>query len=256
MRKKLIAGNWKMNLNWNEAMTLFAELVQFEKSTDPRADIAVFPPSLYLRHFYEFARDQKSSIGIGAQDCSAKDSGAYTGEIAASMLQSIGSNYCLVGHSERREYHRESSDILSEKVERLLESGISPVFCCGESLDDRESGNQTFVIDNQLDGTIFELSPDQFEKIVIAYEPVWAIGTGKTANPDQAQDMHAFIRGLVHSKYGDAVASKTRILYGGSMKPNNAQELLSQPDVDGGLIGGASLKLKDFTEIIAACAKA
>jgi triosephosphate isomerase len=256
MRKKLIAGNWKMNLDWNEAMTLFAELIQYEKSNDTHADIAVFPPSLYLRHFYELAQDRKSSISVGAQDCSAQVKGAYTGELAASMIHSVGAKYCLVGHSERREYHRESNDVLSEKVERLLEADIIPVFCCGESLADRESDNQTFVIDNQLDGTIFELSPEQFGRIVIAYEPVWAIGTGKTAHPEQAQDMHAFIRGLVHSKYGESVASNTRILYGGSMKPNNATELLSQPDVDGGLIGGASLKRDDFSAIINACCKA
>ena len=253
MRKKLIAGNWKMNLDWNEAMTLFANLIQFETSKQSKADVAVFPPSAYIRHFYELASERKSSIGIGAQDCSEYNGGAYTGELAASMIKSVGASYCLVGHSERREYHHESNDVLSEKVERLLENDVIPVFCCGESLDHRESGNHTFVTDNQLDGTIFELNEEQFSKVVIAYEPVWAIGTGKTASPDQAQDMHAFIRGLVQSKYGATIANNTRILYGGSMKPSNAHELLSQPDVDGGLIGGASLKVDDFGVIINAC---
>jgi triosephosphate isomerase len=253
MRKKLIAGNWKMNLEWNEAMTFFTNLIQFEKSNALNADLAVFPPSIYLRHFFELASDKESSIGVGAQDCSAMNAGAYTGEISASMIRSLGSSYCLVGHSERREYHYESNDVLSEKVERLLENGVTPVFCCGESLEDRESGNHTFVIDNQLDGTIFELSEEQFSKVVIAYEPVWAIGTGKTASPEQAQDMHAFIRELIHSKYGAEIANSIRILYGGSIKPSNANELLSQPDVDGGLIGGASLKVEDFGAIIYSC---
>lgn len=253
MRKKLIAGNWKMNLDWNEAMTLFSNILEREKTTPVEADIAVFPPSLYLRHFFELIQDQNSTIKIGNQDCSAHNAGAYTGELAASMIGSVGADYCLVGHSERRQYHRESNDILSEKVERLLENGVKPVFCCGESLDERENENQSFVIDNQLDGTIFELPAEQFSKVTIAYEPVWAIGTGKTASPEQAQEMHAFIRGLIQSKYGEAVSSSTRILYGGSMKPNNADKLLSQPDVDGGLIGGASLKAEDFWAIAEAC---
>lgn len=250
MRKKLIAGNWKMNLDWNEAMTLFAELIQYEKSNDTHADIAVFPPSLYLRHFYELAQDRKSSISVGAQDCSAQVKGAYTGELAASMIHSVGAKYCLVGHSERREYHRESNDILSEKVERLLEADIIPVFCCGESLADRDSDNQTFVIDNQLDGTIFELSTEQFEKIVIAYEPVWAIGTGETASADQAQEMHDFIRKTIAIAYNDAIAQEVSILYGGSVKPANAVEIFSKPDVDGGLIGGAALVASDFAAIV------
>lgn len=253
MRRKLIAGNWKMNLEWNEAMTLFSSLIEKEMSNDFNADIAVFPPSLYLRHFFELASNIRSTISIGSQDCSEHKSGAYTGELSATMIKSVGSSYCLVGHSERREYHHESNDILSEKVERLIENGITPVFCCGEKLGDRESGNHTFVLDNQLDGTIFELSDDQFSKVVIAYEPVWAIGTGKTASPEQAQDIHAFIRGLIQSKYGAEIAENTRILYGGSMKPSNASELLSQPDVDGGLIGGASLNANDFGQILSCC---
>ncbi|HAW18583.1 MAG TPA: triose-phosphate isomerase [Flavobacteriales bacterium] len=252
MRKKLIAGNWKMNLDWNEAMTIFTDIIRLNGETNDHCDVVVIPPAPYLRYFFETTADLNSNIQVGAQDCSAQSSGAYTGEVAASMIHSVGAAYVLVGHSERREYHRESSDILSEKVERALEHGLIPIFCCGEKLDDRDNGNHTFVVDNQLDGTIFELSEDQFKQVVIAYEPVWAIGTGRTASPDQAQDMHSFIRGLVQSKYGESVASGTRILYGGSMKPANAVELLSQPDVDGGLIGGASLDPTQFLEIIKA----
>jgi triosephosphate isomerase len=252
MRKKLIAGNWKMNLDWNEGMTIFADIIRLNAEGNDHCDVLVIPPAPYLRNFFETAADLKSSIQIGAQDCSAQTSGAYTGDVAASMIKSVGATHVLVGHSERREYHRESNDILAEKVERALEHGLIPVFCCGEKLDDRDNGNHTFVVDNQLDGTIFELEAEQFSKVVIAYEPVWAIGTGRTASPDQAQDMHSFIRGLVHSKYGERVASGTRILYGGSMKPSNAVELLSQPDVDGGLIGGASLDPTQFLEIIKA----
>jgi triosephosphate isomerase len=250
MRKTLIAGNWKMNLDWDEAMTLFANLVKLEAENHINVEVAVFPPATYLRHFYELKKDRNSGLGIGAQDCSAHESGAYTGETAASMIASVGAQYILVGHSERREYHNESNHSLSDKVIQALKYGLSPVFCCGEKLEDRENENQTFVIDNQLDSTIFNLSEEDFSKVIIAYEPVWAIGTGKTASPEQAQEMHSFIRGLVQSRYGHDVAEKCRILYGGSMKPSNAKELLSQPDVDGGLIGGASLSIKEFAQII------
>jgi triosephosphate isomerase (TIM) len=254
MRKKLLAGNWKMNLAWNEAMTLFANIVSESKPYLDKVDIAVFPPSIYQRQCFEFAKQNKSAVIVGAQDCSAQNGGAFTGEVSAQMLRSIGVSHCLVGHSERREYHHEGSRMLSEKVERLLEVGLIPVFCCGESLQDRDNDNQTFVIDNQLDGSIFELNAELFSKVVIAYEPVWAIGTGRTATAEQAQDMHEFIRGLVQSKYGAEIAQNLRILYGGSMNESNAAELLNQPDVDGGLIGGASLKLDAFISIIKAAA--
>lgn len=243
-----------MNMEWNEAMTLFANIVAESRDFEEKVDVALFPPFVYQRHFFEFAKQNKSKVIVGAQDCSAQKSGAFTAEVSASMLQSIGVSHCLVGHSERREYHKENSIILAEKVERQLEAGLIPVFCCGESLQDRDNDNQTFVIDQQLDGTIFELSPALFSKIVIAYEPVWAIGTGRTASADQAQDMHEFIRGLVQSKYGADISENMRILYGGSMNESNAAELLNQPDVDGGLIGGASLKLDAFMAIIKAAA--
>lgn len=242
-----------MNLEWNEAMTLLVDLVGFEQGLDGRAcDVAVFPPFPYLRHFHEFLAQHGSAVLVGAQDCSGHEHGAYTGEVAASMIRSVGATHCIIGHSERREYHREGNDVLLSKVKQALSAGLSPVFCCGESLEHRESGDQTFVIESQLQSTVFGLTPEEFSKITIAYEPVWAIGTGKTASPEQAQDMHEFIRGLVQGEFGDHVANALRILYGGSMKPANAKELLTQPDVDGGLIGGASLKLDQFAEIIRA----
>jgi triosephosphate isomerase (TIM) len=250
MRKKLIAGNWKMNLDWNEAMTLMAELMNESKSLDQeKVELAVFPPFPYLRHFHELLHNEKSEIKLGSQDCSEHAAGAYTGEVSSSMLKSVGAVLCLVGHSERREYHRETNDVLCGKVEAVLAAGLAPVFCCGENLTERENDNHTFVIDNQLDGTIFELSEEQFSKVIIAYEPVWAIGTGRTASSEQAQEMHEFIRSLVQSKYGKVTADNVRILYGGSVKPDNASELFSQPDVDGGLIGGASLKCSAFMAI-------
>lgn len=239
-----------MNLDWNEGMALLSELHRMEKAAEWKADVALFPPFIFLRHFHEFLSNAGSAMRVGAQDCSAHAPGAYTGEVSASMIRSTGASLCIIGHSERREYHREDSEMLSRKVERALEAGLTPVFCCGERLEDRQNGNETFVIDGQLDGTIFELPESLFSQLVIAYEPVWAIGTGKTATPAQAQDMHAFIRGLVQSKYGKLVAESLRILYGGSVKPENAWEIFSQPDVDGGLIGGASLKAEQFRLLI------
>lgn len=241
-----------MSLDWNEGMALLSELHRMEKTSEWHADVAVFPPFVFLRHFHEFLSNAGSAIQVGAQDCSAHAQGAYTGEVSASMIHSTGASLCIIGHSERREYHREDNEMLSRKAERALEAGLTPVFCCGERLEDRQNGNETFVIDGQLDGTIFEFPETLFSRIVIAYEPVWAIGTGKTATPQQAQDMHAFIRGLVQSKYGEPVATAMRIIYGGSVKPENAGEIFSQPDVDGGLIGGASLKAGQFLSLIEA----
>lgn len=255
MRTKLIAGNWKMNLEWDQAMTLLADLVHWHGEQDAlTSEVAVFPPYPYLRHFHEFLKQHRSAIATGAQDCSEHDSGAYTGEVSAPMISSVGASYCIIGHSERRQYHREGSDVLLRKVHLAMDSGLIPVFCCGEQIEDRENGNQTFVIESQLESTVFGLSEEEFSKIVIAYEPVWAIGTGKTASPDEAQDMHEFIRGLVQGQYSESCAQQLRILYGGSMKAENAADILSRPDVDGGLIGGASLKLDQFTQIIQASA--
>lgn len=241
-----------MNLDWNEAMTLMAEVAKAMEGMENGPDVALFPPFPYLRHFHEFLKDKGSVIEVGAQDCSAHKSGAYTGEVSASMIKSVGAKYCIIGHSERRQYHRESSDVLASKVMLALENGLTPIFCVGETYQERQDENQTFVIDQQMDGALFELSPEDFSKLIIAYEPVWAIGTGMTATSEQAQDMHEFIRALIQSKYGSEVARQCRILYGGSVKPDNATEIFSQPDVDGGLIGGASLKVADFMGIVRA----
>jgi len=252
MRKTLIAGNWKMNLDYNEALSLITDLVRIEKQNSWSCDVAVFPPFLYVRDAIEMTKDLSSSVAVGAQNCAATANGAYTGEVSASMLNGINAQMVLVGHSERRMYYGESSEVLKKKMLQAFDNQIQPVYCCGEALEDRKAGRQNEVIKSQLEEVLFGLSTDQIKQTIVAYEPVWAIGTGETASPEQAQDMHAFIRSVMSEKFGSQIADQLRILYGGSMKPANANELLSQPDVDGGLIGGASLKSADFAQIIAA----
>lgn len=250
MRRKIIAGNWKMNMTFAEADDLLATIIQdIDANGLPEAaDVVVCPPALYL----ELATDQASGkeLLVGAQNVSAFDKGAYTGEISAAMLASVEVDYCIVGHSERRQYFHENDEDLARKVGLLLEHHITPIFCCGELLDDREDDMHMEVVSAQLEETLFKLEEADFRQVVIAYEPVWAIGTGKTASPGQAQEMHAFIRALVAKKYSKEVADQCQILYGGSCNAGNAKELFSQPDVDGGLIGGASLKAGDFATII------
>ena len=191
-----------------------------------------------------------AKIGVGAENCADKVSGAYTGEVSAEMVASTGAKYVILGHSERRAYYHETPEILKTKVELALANGLTPIFCIGEVLEEREAGKHFEVVDAQIKGSLFDLSAEDFAKIVLAYEPVWAIGTGKTATPEQAQEIHAHIRSLVAAKYGQEVAENTSILYGGSCKPSNAKELFANPDVDGGLIGGAALKVVDFKGII------
>ena len=211
-------------------------------------EVILCPPFPYL----ELASDAaaESDVSIGAQNVYAKEDGAYTGEISVSMLQSMEIGHCIIGHSERRKYFDESGDFLAEKVMACLNHDIKPIFCIGEVLEEREAGNHFKVVENQITEALFNLSEDQFKNIIIAYEPVWAIGTGVTASPAQAQEMHAYIRSLLARKYGDQIADDTSILYGGSCNAKNAAELFANPDVDGGLIGGASLKSADFLEII------
>jgi triosephosphate isomerase len=249
MRKQIVAGNWKMNKTFQEADDLINELVEFITSNDI-GDIGVIicPPAPYL----ELASDSasESDLFVGAQNVSDHESGAYTGEISAAMLESMNIDYCIIGHSERRKYYHESNEMLSEKVNRAIESSIQPIFCCGELLPEREAGEYFDVVKAQLEESLFHLKEEDFEDVVIAYEPVWAIGTGVTATSDQAQEMHAFIRSLIKEKYNEDVAENTTILYGGSCNPNNARELFANKDVDGGLIGGASLKADDFAKII------
>jgi triosephosphate isomerase len=217
---------------------------------DPNTLVIVCPPFPYLEMTSDYSDD--SYFMVGAQNVSDQESGAYTGEVSAAMLESMEIDYCIVGHSERRAYYGETDEIVARKVDQLLKHNLRPIVCCGEVLEEREGNRQFDVVKKQITDGLFHLSADEFSNVVIAYEPVWAIGTGKTATPDQAQEMHAFIRNLIAEKYGDEVAENTSILYGGSCKPGNAKELFANKDVDGGLIGGASLKADDFLAIATA----
>ncbi len=247
MRKKIVAGNWKMNKTFEEAEELLAYVAEAIEKKTP-CEVVACPPAVYLEMATDFA--EESNLLVGAQNVSQFESGAYTGEISAAMLDSVDVDYCIVGHSERRKYFNETDEMLAQKVNQLLEYGIQPIFCCGEQLEEREKEIHFGVVRSQLDNGLFHLNENEFANVVIAYEPVWAIGTGRTASPEQAQEMHAFIRGLITEKYGKKVADSTTILYGGSCNPGNARELFSQEDVDGGLIGGASLKGEDFIKIV------
>lgn len=249
MRKKIVAGNWKMNKDFQKAKTLLNELKAADDG-DTSVEKIVIPPFIYISEASSLLHN--SSFKIGAQNCHHEKSGAFTGEISAEMLQSIACKYVLVGHSERRQYNYEDAALLKKKTIAALKAEITPIFCVGESLEERK-GNQHFeIIGNQIKDALFSLEKEDFDKLILAYEPVWAIGTGETASPEQAQEMHEFIRNIIREKYGKETASKTRILYGGSCKPSNAGELFSKEDVDGGLIGGASLNPEDFLAIISA----
>ncbi len=248
MRKHIVAGNWKMNKNFEEADELVSNIMDKLEETDLKDTLLIVcPPFPYLELCTDYSND--SYFMVGAQNVSDKESGAYTGEVSASMLKSIELDYCIVGHSERRAYYGETDALVAAKVNQLLANEIKPIVCCGEVLEEREANKQFDVVKKQITDGLFHLTAEQFCEVVIAYEPVWAIGTGKTATPDQAQEMHAFIRSLIAEKYGKEVAEETSILYGGSCKPSNAKELFANPDVDGGLIGGASLKADDFVAI-------
>lgn len=247
MRKQIVAGNWKMNKSFFEAEELVGSLASDLEGVELKCDVVVCPPALYLEMATDFA--EESVLFVGAQNVSDQDSGAYTGEISAAMLESIDVDYCLVGHSERRKYYHEKEDVLAKKVDKLLEYNINPIYCCGEVVEERENNTYFDVVRQQLKEGVFHLTEDEFSNVVIAYEPVWAIGTGLTASPEQAQEMHAFIRNLIADAYNREVAEETTILYGGSCNAENAKVLFSQKDVDGGLIGGASLKKDDFIKI-------
>ncbi len=249
MRKQIVAGNWKMNKTAEEALILASEVVNMVKdevNTDVQVIIA--PPAIYLSTLQKYT-STAPNIGIAAQNCSNKASGAYTGEISASMLKSIGVTHVILGHSERREYFKETNEQLAEKVNIVLENGLTPIFCCGETLELRQGGDFLAFVASQLTDSLFHLTPEDFAKVVIAYEPIWAIGTGLTASSEQAQEMHAYLRGHLATKYGQEAADNTSILYGGSCNEKNAPELFACADVDGGLIGGASLKSREFTNI-------
>lgn len=248
MRKKIVAGNWKMNNTFDEAIDL-AKAVNEQVGVDEKGLIIMAPPALYLKTLVDITKDNEG-IEIASQNSYLKEKGAYTGEISPEMLASIGVKYAIIGHSERREYFNESDEVLKIKVTKALEAGLNPIFCCGEPLNVREADTHVDYVKKQLSNSIFDLSPEDFSKLVIAYEPIWAIGTGVTASSDQAQDMHKEIRAMIAKVYGAEMADNTTILYGGSCKPENAKELFSQADVDGGLIGGASLKADDFIAIL------
>ncbi|HIT83912.1 MAG TPA: triose-phosphate isomerase [Candidatus Avibacteroides faecavium] len=248
MRKNIVAGNWKMNKTLQEGIAFAKELNEVLANEKPNCDVIICTPFIHLASVTPLVDPAK--IGVGAENCADKESGAFTGEVSAAMVASTGAKYVILGHSERRAYYHETIETLATKVRLALDNGLTPIFCVGEVLEEREAGKQNEVVHEQLAGSLFDLSAEDFSKIVIAYEPVWAIGTGKTATAAQAQEMHAFIRKAIADKYGKEVADNTSILYGGSCKASNAKELFANPDVDGGLIGGASLKAADFKGII------
>ncbi|MDC6387061.1 triose-phosphate isomerase [Maribacter sp. PR1] len=246
MRSKIVAGNWKMNKNLEETEALLAELAA--KLPDTKAEVMVAPT--YVNLGAAVRNLETSRIEVIAQNMHFAESGAYTGEISADMLLNIGVDTCIIGHSERRAYFGETDEILAKKVKTALGKGIRVMFCFGEELEDRKSGNHFNVVESQLKNALFSLENSDWSKIILAYEPVWAIGTGETASPEQAQEMHAFIRKTISEAFDSSIASNVSILYGGSVKPGNAEEIFSKPDVDGGLIGGASLVSDDFVAII------
>lgn len=251
MRQKIVAGNWKMNLLANDARELLLTLNDNKEIYNSNVEVIVAPPTLYLSEFSRIIGFD-DNIQLASQNISAFSNGAYTGEVSGEMLASLEVNYTLIGHSERRQYFNESNEDLKLKVNQAIENELTPIFCIGENLTEREAGKHFDVVKSQLEESVFHLEESDFSSIVIAYEPVWAIGTGKTASSDQAQEIHAFIRSLIEEKYSKEIADSIRILYGGSCKPSNANELFSQPDVDGGLIGGAALVKEDFMSIIKA----
>jgi triosephosphate isomerase len=248
MRKNIVAGNWKMNKTLQEGIELVKELKEILAEDKPNCDVLVCTPFIHLASVATIL--EVSAIGVGAENCADKVSGAYTGEVSAAMVASTGAKYVILGHSERRAYYGETAGILKEKVKLALANGLTPIFCIGEVLAEREANKQNEVVYTQLADSLFDLSVEDFSKIVLAYEPVWAIGTGKTATSRQAQEMHAYIRSVIVDRYGKEVAENTSILYGGSCNPSNAKELFGNPDVDGGLIGGAALKTADFKGVI------
>ena len=249
MRKNIVAGNWKMNTTLDEGVELANDINTLLKERKHNCEVIICVPFTHLTSIN--AVIEPELIGLGAENCSEHEKGAYTGEVSASMIKSTGANFVIIGHSERRQYFGENNQQLLAKVRQALANGLSPIFCVGEVLEERENGTFNDVIRGQVEA-LFDLSEEDFRKLVIAYEPVWAIGTGKTATADQAQEMHSHIRNVICEKYGKSTADDTSILYGGSCKPENAGELFAKPDVDGGLIGGAALKADSFLGIIEA----
>lgn len=250
MRNKIVAGNWKMNLDHQQGVSLFSEIVNMVKDeVIAHQQVVVCSPFIHLHSLAQLAKGTPQ-VAIGAQNIYFEEAGAYTGEISAAQVKSTGATHVILGHSERRAYFGEDDYVLSKKVDAALKHGLVPIFCIGETREERESDRYFDVIGEQLKQGLFHLSNDAFQQVVLAYEPVWAIGTGLTASPEQAQEVHAFIRNAVAEQYNEELAGLTSILYGGSCNPKNAPDLFSQPDIDGGLIGGASLKSRDFVDIV------
>ena len=251
MRKKIVAGNWKMNMGLEEGLRFAKSVDQyFREKPAGKAEVILCTPFIHLANVSEIVKSGK--VALGAQNCASEASGAFTGEVSAFMVKSTGAQYVIIGHSERRSYYHEDDRLLNKKTQLAVNSGLKVIFCCGEVKEERESGSHFIIVKRQLYEGLFTLPVEDMNKIVIAYEPVWAIGTGLTATPEQAQEMHQYIRALVKEKYGNDCAKQLPILYGGSCKPSNAAELFSKPDVDGGLIGGASLKKEEFVAIVEA----
>ena len=253
MRKKIVAGNWKMNMNLQDGVALAKEINEALVADKPNCDVVICTPFIHLASVAQVLNAEV--VGLGAENCADKEKGAYTGEVSAEMVKSTGAQYVILGHSERRQYYGETAEILKEKVELALKNGLKVIFCCGETLEEREAEKQNEVVKAELEGSVFHLSAEAWKNIILAYEPIWAIGTGKTATSDQAEEMLAYIRSIVAEKYGNEAAEETSILYGGSCKASNAPELFAKPNIDGGLIGGASLKAADFKGIIDAWKK-
>jgi len=250
MRKKIVAGNWKMNLDYQEGLTLFSEVINMVRDEiTGKQQVVVCSPFIHLHSLVQLAKGYPK-VAVGAQNAHQAEAGAYTGEVSAKMVHSIGAEYVILGHSERRQYFGESNELLAKKTDTALNNALIPIFCIGETLQQREANQHFDIIKQQLEEGIFHLNEEQFSKLVLAYEPVWAIGTGVTASSAQAQEIHQFIRKEVASKYSQAIADATTILYGGSCNAKNAGDLFGQPDIDGGLIGGASLKSRDFVDIV------
>jgi triosephosphate isomerase len=254
MRRQIAAANWKMNLTYQQAEGLLDNILSENVTLQEEQQVVFAVPFPYLIMANSEVADMPG-YAIAAQNCSDKKSGAYTGEVSAEMLQSVGVKWCVIGHSERREYFEESDEMLASKVDICLAHNITPIFCCGEPLPVREDGAQNVYVQKQLEASLFHLNPDDLQQVVIAYEPIWAIGTGKTATTQQAQDMHQHLRSVLAAKYSTAVAENISILYGGSVKAANAAEIFGAPDVDGGLVGGASLQAPEFVQIIQALKK-
>jgi triosephosphate isomerase len=254
MRKKIIAGNWKMNKTFDEGMGLVSEISNMLKDEyHGNAEVIIIPPFVHINAISRMVINDRN-LSVGAQNCSNHVSGAYTGEVSAAMLKSCGATYVIIGHSERRQYFGEHNDWLAKKVDAVLAEGLSPIYCCGETLEERESNKHFDVLKSQISEALFHLSTEQMSKVVVAYEPVWAIGTGKTASTAQAQEVHAFIRTLLKDKFGADVSDNITIQYGGSVKADNAKELFSAPDIDGALVGGAALQSRSFVDIVKAMA--